>query len=84
MIFGVLAEVAEGGGLFYFFGKFVNQLVFERVDLFLQFSFDLIGHDLINKDYGRALDIITPPSSSRRPSSGAQFLTSAVVVGKFL
>jgi hypothetical protein len=40
VVFGVLAKVAEGGGLLDFFGKLVDQLMFERVDLVGQFSFD--------------------------------------------
>ena len=46
VILGVLAEVAEGGGLLDLFGKFVDQLVFERVDFFLQFSLDCVCHGL--------------------------------------
>ena len=46
VVLGVLAEVAEGGGLLDFFRKFMDQLVFKRVDLFLQFSFDLLCHGL--------------------------------------
>ena len=44
VILGVFAEVTERGGLLDLFRKFVNQLVFERVDLFLQLAFDLICH----------------------------------------
>ncbi len=46
VILGVLAEVAEGGGLLDFFRKLVDQLVFERVDFFLQFSFDCVCHEI--------------------------------------
>ena len=46
VVFGVLAEVAEGSGLLDFLRKLVNQLVFERVDFFLQFSFDCVCHEI--------------------------------------
>jgi hypothetical protein len=46
VVLGVLAEVAERGGLLNFFRKLVNELVFERVDFFLQFSFDCVSHSL--------------------------------------
>ena len=45
VVFGVLAEVAERGGFLDFFGKLVDQLVFERVDLVL--SFRLISSVMI-------------------------------------
>ena len=48
VVLGVLAEVAERGGFLNLFGKLVNQLVLERVDLFLQFSFDGVCHSLIH------------------------------------
>ena len=44
VVLGVLAEIAERGGLLDLFGKFMDQLVFERVDLFLQLSLDLLSH----------------------------------------
>src|SRR3954454_13973314 len=44
VVLGILAEVAKRGGLLDLFGKFVDQLVFKRVDLFLQFSFDCVCH----------------------------------------
>ncbi len=47
VVFGVFAEVAERGGLLDLFGQFVDQLVFERVDLFLQFLFDEFCHGLL-------------------------------------
>jgi hypothetical protein len=47
VILGVFAEVAEGGSFLDFFRKLVDQLVFERVDLFLQFAFDGVCHELL-------------------------------------
>ena len=44
VVLGVLAEVAEGGGLLDFLGQFVDEFVFERVDFVLQFSFDCVSH----------------------------------------
>jgi hypothetical protein len=37
VVLGVLTQVAERGGLLDLFRKFVDQLVFERVDLFRSF-----------------------------------------------
>ena len=44
VVLGVFAEVAEGGGFLDFFGEFVDQFVFERVNFVLQFALDLVGH----------------------------------------
>ncbi len=65
VVLGVFAEIAEGGSLLDFLGQLVNQLVFERVDLFLQLSFDSVCHvDLVpstsGRDYREASDIIRP------------------------
>jgi hypothetical protein len=66
VVLGVFAEIAERSGLLDFFGKFVDQLVFKRVDLFLQFAFDRVCHLefeaglLSGRVYDKALDIITP------------------------
>src|SRR5579863_2203123 len=71
VIFGVFAEVAEGGSLLDFLGKLVNQLVFERVDLFLQFSFDLIGHEMRRRGLRLGLRYYTPGCGWSRGLRGA-------------
>jgi len=65
-----VAEIAEGGCLFNFFRKLVNQLVFERNNFFLQFSFDLIGHGITAR-----LEDIIRRAHARRSAPGFRFLT---------
>jgi hypothetical protein len=57
----------------------VDQLVFKRVDLFLQLAFDRVCHLefeaglLIGRVYDKASDIITPASRLRHPRSVLSF-----------
>jgi hypothetical protein len=49
----------------------VNQLVFERVDFFLQFSFDCVCHDLIGAGDDGLSDYNPLASRSERGVGGA-------------
>jgi hypothetical protein len=45
VVFGVLAQVAQSGGVLDFQGKLVSQLVFQLLDFFQQFLLDVFGHE---------------------------------------
>jgi hypothetical protein len=57
VILGILAEIPEGGGLLNLFRQLVHKLVLERIDLFLQFSTDMLSHScrIINLGQGEPL-----------------------------
>src|SRR5438874_1592053 len=55
VILSVFAEISQGDGLLELLGKLMAQLVFENVDLILQFLFDVLRHakKIINPGFGR-------------------------------
>src|SRR5579863_498443 len=73
VILGILAEVAKRGGLLDLFRKFMDQLVFKRVDLFLQFFLNKLCHGFtkagLRQDFRYYTPCLSVPAPGRRSKS---------------